>query len=191
MEVPDPLKQTAMSSKPRPGLGLLRAVPLKPNETQGIEVGGKEEIRAQGAHALPFPRNCSNWSPMDLPTRRKHDAVPPHLLNADPLAQIIGTGTVADVIIDDVEACALLDSGATADLMTQAYAEARNFDVRPMAELSNCFINLRLVARFKTTLSSYVEYNLQIPRILSYNSNRVALGAKDQKHPSAEKSHSP
>ena len=58
---------------------------------------------------------------MDLPTRKKHDAVPPRLLNADPLAQIIGTETVADVIINDAEARALLDSGATADLMTLAY----------------------------------------------------------------------
>ena len=61
-------------------------------------MGGKEEIQAQGARALPFPRNHLNQYPTDLPTRRKHDAVPPHLLNADPLAQIIGTETVADVI---------------------------------------------------------------------------------------------
>ena len=132
---------------------------------KGIEVGGKEEVQAQGAHTLPFPRNSSNQSPMDLPARKKHDAVPPRLLNADPLAQIIGTETVADVIIDDAEACALLDSGATADLMTQAYTESRNFDIRLMTELSDCFINLRLAARFKTTLASYVEYNLQIPKI--------------------------
>ena len=116
---------------------------------------------------------------MDLPTGKKHDAVPPHLLNADPLAQIIGTETVADVIIDDAEACALLDSGATADLMTQAYAEARNFNIRPMTELSDCFINLRLAARFKMNLYGYIEYNLQIPGISSYNSNRVALVAED------------
>ena len=95
------------------------------------------------------------------------------------MAQIIGTETVADIIIDDTEACALLDSGATADLMTLAYAEARNFDIRLMTELSGCFINLRLAARFKTTLSGYVEYNLQILGISSYDSNRVALVAED------------
>ena len=105
--------------------------------------------------------------------------MPPHLLNADPLAQIIGTETVTDVIINDVEACALLHSRATADLMTQAYAEARNFDIRPITELSDHFINLRLVAGFKTTLSGYVKYNLKIPRISSYNSDRVALVAED------------
>ena len=67
------------------------------------EVGGKE-VWAQKAHVLPFPRDCPNPSPVDLPTRKKKDAVPPHLLNADPLAQIIGMETVADIIIDDAEA---------------------------------------------------------------------------------------
>ena len=70
------------------------------------------------AHAFPFPKNHPNPSPTDLLARKKHDAMPPRLLNADLLAQIIGTKTVAKVIIDDAEACALLDSGATADLMT-------------------------------------------------------------------------
>ena len=116
---------------------------------------------------------------MNLPTRKKHDAVPPHLINADPLAQIIGTDTVTVVIIDDAKACALLDSRATADLMTKAYAKARNFDIRLMTELSDRFINLKLAAGFKTTLSGYVEYNLQIPRISSHNSNQMALVAED------------
>ena len=97
--------------------------------------------------------------------------MPPQLLHADPLTQIIGTETIADVIINDTEACALLNSGATADFMILVYAEARNFDMRPMTELSDRFINLRLAARFKTTLSGYVEYNLQIPGISSHNSN--------------------
>ena len=105
--------------------------------------------------------------------------MPPQLLNADPLAQIIGMETIADVIIDDVEVCAFLDSGGTADFMTLAYVKARNFDIRPMTELSDCYINLRLAAGFKTTLSSYVKYNLQIPGISSYNSDRVALVAED------------
>ena len=142
-------------------------------------MGGKEEIWVHKAHAFPFPKNHPNPSPTDLPARKKHDTVPPQLLNADPLAQIIGTETVADVIIDDAEACARLDSGATADLMTLAYAKARNFDIRPMTELSDCFVNLRLAARFKTNLSGYVEYNLQIPGISSYDFDRVALVAED------------
>ena len=130
-------------------------------------MGGKEEVQAQKAHALLFPRDHPNLSPMDLPTREKHDAVP----NSIAECRSIGTEMVADVIIDDAEGCALLDSGATADLMTQAYAKARNFDLRLMTELSDCFINLRLAAGFKTTLSGYVKYNLQILGISSCNSD--------------------
>ena len=48
-----------------------------------------------------------------------------------------------------------------------------------MTELSDHFINLRLAAGFKTTLFSYVKYNLQILGISSYNSDQVALAAED------------
>ena len=40
-------------------------------------------------------------------------------------------------------------------------------------------MNLMLVAGLKTTLSVYVEYNLQIPGISSYDSDQVALVAED------------
>ena len=46
-------------------------------------------------------------------------------------------------------------------------------------ELSDHFMNLRLAARFKTSLSSYVKYNLQILGISSYNSDQVTLVAED------------
>ena len=80
-------------------------------------MGGKEDVLAHEVHIPPFPKRPSNPSPTDLPAIKKHNAVTPRLLNADQLAQIIGTESVADVIIDDAEACALLDSGATADLI--------------------------------------------------------------------------
>ena len=65
--------------------------------------------RAYEVHTPPFTKRPKNPLPVVLPARKKHNAVPPQLLNADPLAQIISTETIADVIIDDVEACALLD----------------------------------------------------------------------------------
>ena len=105
--------------------------------------------------------------------------MPPQLLNADPLAQIISTETVADVIIDDAEACALSDSGATTGLMILAYAKARKFHIRPMTDLSDCFMNLNLAAGFRITTAEYVEYNLQIPGISSCDSGRVTLVAED------------
>ena len=85
-----------------------------------------------------------------------------HLLNADPLAQIIGMETVGDVIINDAKACALLDSGATADLMSLAYAEARGFDVRPITELSDQYVNLNLALGYSSPVTGFVKYNLQV-----------------------------
>ena len=123
-------------------------------------MGGKEDVLAH--EVPPFPKSQSNPSPTDLPARRKHNAVPPRLQNADPLAQNIGTESIADVIIDDAEACALLDSGATVDLMSSSYAKARNFDMRPITKLSDHFVNLKLAAGFQTSASGYVEYNLWI-----------------------------
>ena len=104
------------------------------NPREEDEGAGKEGVSAQEAHAPPFPKRPKNPSPTDLPAKKKHNAVLSRLLNADPLAQIIGMETVADVIIDDAEACALLDSRAMADLMSSAYAEARGFDVRLICE---------------------------------------------------------
>ena len=96
----------------------------------------------------------------------------------DPLVQVIGTVTIADVITDDAEACVLLDSGATADIMTFAYAKARHFDTRLMTELSDHFMRLNLA--FKPSVVGCVEYNLQIPGISSYDSDRVALVARNE-----------
>ena len=136
-------------------------------------------MSAHEAHAPPFPKRLKNPSPTDLPARKKYNAVPSQLLNADPLARIIGMETVADVIIGDAEACALLGSGATANLMSSAYAEARGFDVRLITELSDQYVNLNLVLGYSSTVTGYVEYNICIRGISSYDSNWVALIAKD------------
>ena len=112
-------------------------------------MGGKEDVLVHEVHIPPFPKSRSNPSPTDLPASRKHNAVPPRLLYVDPLAQIIGTKSVTDVITDDAEACTLLDSGATVDLMSSSYAKARNFDVRPITELRDHFVNLKLAAGFQ------------------------------------------
>ena len=53
-------------------------------------MGGKEDVLAYEVHIPPFPKSHSKPS-TDLHARKKHNAVPPRLLNIDPLAQIIGT----------------------------------------------------------------------------------------------------
>ena len=50
------------------------------------EGAGKEGVLAHEAHAPPFPKRPKKPSPTDLPARKKHNAVPSRLLNADPLA---------------------------------------------------------------------------------------------------------
>ena len=142
-------------------------------------MGWKEDVLALLAHVPPFPKNCPDLSFTDLPARKKHNAVLPRLLNTDPLAQIIGTEMIADVIIDDAKACALLDSGATTDLMSLAFAEAGSFDIKLIMDLSDHFVNLKLAVGFRTTVSGYVEYNLNVPGVSSYDSDRVALVTGD------------
>ena len=143
------------------------------------EGAGKEGVLACGAHAPPFLKRTKNPCPTDLPARKKHNAVLSHLLNADPLAQIIGMETVADVIINDAEVCALLDSGATADLMSSAYAEARGFDVRPITKLSDRYVNLNLALGYSSLVTGFVKYNLWVRGVSSYDSDQVTLLAKD------------
>ena len=78
---------------------------------------------------------------------------------------------IADVIIDDAKACALLDPGATTDLMSLAYAKAQSFDIKLIMDLSDCFVNLKLAVGFRTTVLGYVKYNLHVPGISSYDSD--------------------
>ena len=144
------------------------------NWVKEVKVDGKEDVLALLACVPPFPKNRPDPSPTDLPARKKHNAVPPQSLNTDPLVQIIGTE-----MIDDAKACVLLDSGATTDLMSLAYAEAQSFDIKPITDLSDRFMNLKLAAGFRTTASGYVEYNLCVPGVSSCDSDRVALVTED------------
>ena len=134
-------------------------------------MGGKEDVLAFSACVPPFPKNHPDPLLTDFPAKKKHNAVPPRSLNADPLMQIIGMEMIADVIIDDAKACALLDSGATTDLMSLAYAKARSFDIKPIMDQSDRFMNLKLAVGFRTTASGYVEYNLHVPGVSSYDSD--------------------
>ena len=151
----------------------------KPNVLNARKEDEGEGMSAREAYALPFPKRPKTSSPTDLPAQKKHNAVPSQLLNADPLAQIIGTETVADVIIGNAQACTLLDSRAMADLMSSGYGEARGFYVRPITELSDRYANLNLALGYSSPVTGYVKYNLRMRGISSYDSNRVALLAKD------------
>ena len=87
--------------------------------------------------------------------------------------------TVADVIINDAEACALLDSGAMADLMSSAYAEARGFNVRLITKFSDQYVNLNLALGYSSTVTGCVKYNLHVRGISFCDSDWAALIAKN------------
>ena len=106
-----------------------------------------------------FPKNHSYSSSTDLPAGKKHDAVPPQLLNADPLAQIIGTDTVADVIIDDAEACALLNSRAPAEHTTPSTSSGTaNTQVQNRDKLHSAKAKTQL-PQFKLQKSLWISIN--------------------------------
>ena len=60
---------------------------------------------------------------------------------------------------------------AMADLMSSAYVEARGFDIRPMTEFSNWYVNLKLALGYHSTVLGYVEYNLHVKGIPLYDSD--------------------
>ena len=62
--------------------------------------------------------------------------------------------------------------------MSLAYAKVRDFNIRPVTNLSDCFVNLKLAMGFKMTVSGYIEYNPQIPGISLYESDWVTLIAE-------------
>ena len=66
-----------------------------------------------------------------------------------------------------------------ADLMSSAYAEATGFDVRLITELSDQYVNLNLALGYSLPVTGFVEYNLWVKGISSYDSDRVTLLAKD------------
>ena len=88
------------------------------------------ETLGEGDHGV----QPTQASPAKL--KRKWNAIPPGTLNADPLAQFIGTDTIAKALIDDIPTKVLLDMRATIDLMPISYAKAEGLENQ--APLSDC-----------------------------------------------------
>ena len=63
--------------------------------------------------------------------------------------------------------------------MSSAYAEARGFDVRLITKLSDQYVNLNLALGCSSPVTGYVEYNLCVRGVSSYDSDWVTLITKD------------
>ena len=128
---------------------------------------GKEENQHQSSGTIPTG------------TKRKRNTIPPRTLNADPLAQFIGTDTIAEALINDVLTKVLLDTGAMIDLMPIGYAKATGLEVKPLLLITNRHVTMSLAAGQYSKAVGYMEFNLKIPGVSNYNMDRLALLSKD------------
>ena len=101
------------------------------------------------------------------------------MLNADPLAQFIGTDTIADALIDDVPTKVLLDTGAMIDLMPISYAKAAGLEITPLSLITDKHVTMSLAAGQYSEAVRYTEFDLKIPRASNYDMDRLALLAED------------
>ena len=76
----------------------------------------------------------------------KQNDIPLRTLNANPLAQFIGTDTITEALIDDVPTKVLLDTGATVDLMPINYAKAVGLEIKPLSLITGKHVTMSLAA---------------------------------------------
>ena len=101
------------------------------------------------------------------------------MLKADPLAQFIGTDTIAEALIDDVPTKVLLDTGVTIDLMPISYAKAAGLEIKPLSLITDKHITMSLAAGQYSEAVGYTEFNLKTLGVSDYDIERLALLAKD------------
>ena len=128
---------------------------------------GKREAGNQPTQAPPFK------------PKRKRNTIPPRTLNADPLAQFIGTDTIAEALIDDVPTKVLLDTGAMIDLMPISYAKAAGLEIKPLSLITDKHVTISLAAGQYSEAVGYTEFNLKVPRVFGYDMDRLALLSED------------
>ena len=123
--------------------------------------------------------NVSPLEPFLLGKREKEMPYHQGPLNTDPLAQFIGTNTIAEALINDVLTKVLLDTGATIDLMPIGYAEAIGLEVKPLLLIMDRHVTMSLTEGQYCEAVGYTEFNLKIPGVSNYNMDRLALLSKD------------
>ena len=70
-------------------------------------------------------------------------------------------------------------SGLKTITHSSACVEARGFDVRLITKLSDRYVNLNLALGYGSMVTRYVEYNLRVKGISSYDPDHVTLIAKE------------
>ena len=121
-----------------------------------------------------------SWDPTyQVKPKRKQNVIPPRMLNADPLAQFIGSDTIAEALIDDVPTKVLLDRGAAIDLMPISYAKAAGLEIKPLSLIKDKHVTMSLAAGQYSEAVRYTEFSLKVPRVSDYDMDRLALLAEN------------
>ena len=87
------------------------------------------------------------------------------MLNADPLALLIGTDTITEALTDDVPTKVLSDTGAMINLMPISYAKAAGLEIKPLSLITGKHVTMSLAAGQYSEAVRYTEFNLKIPRV--------------------------
>ena len=111
--------------------------------------------------------------------KRKQNTIPPRMLNADPLAQFIGTDTITEALIDDDPTKVLLDMGAMIDLMPISYTKAAGLEIKPLSLITDKHVTMSIAAGQYSEAVGYTEFNLKVPGVSGYDMDRLALLSED------------
>ena len=101
----------------------------------------------------------------------QQQVIPIPFLNPDPIAHLIGHSNKAPVIIDGQEVAALIDLGAQVSSISPQFCEELTLQIQPPGQL----LMLEGMGGAAIPYLRYVEVNLQIPGIKSYNENVLLL----------------
>ena len=128
----------------------------------------KQSVNLQ--HCLPDPN--PQLTHMKAAKRKGQQQVAPiPFLNLDPIACLTGCSNKAPVIIDGPEVTALIDSGAQVLSISAQFCEELTLQIQPLGQL----LELEGTGGAAIPYLRYVEVNLQILGIKSYNEDVLVL----------------
>ena len=104
--------------------------------------------------------------------------------NEDPRNQWLSSANLGTAVLDGVETTCLIDNGARVNLVTPEFVRERGLDVGSIQDLSghNGRIPLSGLGGKIMEPLGYVMFRVQIPHVLSYDEDQVALVIVEDSH---------
>ena len=140
--------------------GKLRECSQTPQNTQSVNL----------QHSLPDP-NPKLTHMMAAKRKGWQQVTPIAFLNPDPIACLIGHSNEAPVIIDEQEVTALIDLGDQVLSISAQFCKELTLQIQPLG----CLSELEGMGGAAITYLRFVEVNLKIPGIKSYNEDVLLL----------------